>query len=30
MQRVRIVIADPGFKQVAEDIQGVGLAGFPL
>jgi hypothetical protein len=28
MQRVRIVIANPGFKQIAKDIQRVRLAGF--
>jgi hypothetical protein len=28
MQRVRIVIANPGFKQVAKDIQRIRPAGF--
>ena len=30
MQRVGIVIADPRLKQIAKDIQGVRLTGFPL
>lgn len=29
MQRVRIVIADPRLEQIAKDIQGVSLTGFP-
>ena len=30
MQRVRIVIAAPCLEQIAKDIQGVRLTGFPL
>jgi len=30
MEWVGIVIANPCFKQIAKNIQRVGLAGFPL